>query len=395
MYSLFWAVSTDHAYVTEKGKKETTKMSSLPPPQFSNIEEDSSTKRWIHVTNFDEGISGWRESLAETLYLAFLYNASLVEPCMMAGRLLSCSKVPSNHRVFLSQIIDFVPLQNTYGARIIAPYKKFDEEVNASNVSSSVFVVCFPAHPEPLPQCDNFGNYDASSRTGIPFNYTESPEIIRWSQNSFDVQKNIGPEILEIRTIRRKKLNLSLPIGSFFFFRQHHWDIVDYTLRKGLSNAEHGFSIVHWRGEQNGMNYTLCAEYILDIIMQRDNDLPFFLMSSLKNERKNMWGGAKRLADTAGSDPQKALDLLLRNDTMITFDSLLNEAGIVPADSGLLAVWELILVSRASEFITCIRGCEQRCGECNYAGKFSTMATEYFGTRRSHLHKCWPNQQQQ
>ena len=111
------------------GVNSTVAIPSLPQPQLSTVaSEFVSLRRWIHVLNFDEGIASWRESLAELLYLAHTYKATLVEPCMKNGRLMSCARLPSSGRVHLSQVLDFRHLQKTYGSSIIASHRLFDGE---------------------------------------------------------------------------------------------------------------------------------------------------------------------------------------------------------------------------------------------------------------------------
>ena len=142
------------------------------------------------------------------------------------------------------------------------------------------------------------------------------------------------------------------------------------------------------------MSYTVCARYILEALgmLRNEHKLthPFLLMSSLKVERERMWGG-ETLANLAGEDPKRAMEMLLHNKTMFSLGLLLENAGIVPADSGLLAVWDLILVAKSTEFSTCTRGCDQRCLACNHVGNFARMAMQYYGSRkRSRLYECWP-----
>ena len=378
------------------GINSTVAIPSLPQPQLSTVaSEFVSLRRWIHVLNFHEGIASWRESLAELLYLAHTYKATLVEPCMKNGRLMSCARLPSSGRVHLSQVLDFRHLQKTYGSSIIASHRLFDEEANGSNLTARVYNTCFASNAQKQSLCDNSTAYDDIFNW---VDYEDRPAIVSWaSDNPFgDEAESRRVAILEVSSVRKWRLSRWIPINDFFFFHQHHWDLVTCTLEQQLPISGKGFSIIHWRGEKKDMNYTVCAEYILEAIGMLRNEHkrrthPFFLMSSLKVERERMWGGAKTLANLAGEDPKRALEMLLHNKTMFSLELLLENAGIVPADSGLLAVWDLILVAKSTEFSTCTRGCDQRCLACNHVGNFARMAMQYYSSRkRSRLYECWP-----
>ena len=95
---------------------------------------------------------------------------------------------------------------------------------------------------------------------------------------------------------------------------------------------------------------------------------------------------------------------------MVKFDKLLNNAGIPLLDSGMLAVYDLILVTLANNFSACAKTgdtaragvgrCSKSdkniCRSCNHLGKFAALALmmrkeSSEDPTRSTL-GCWPQE---
>merc|ERR1712127_327540 len=100
------------------------------------------------------------------------------------------------------------------------------------------------------------------------------------------------------------------------------------------------------------------------------------------------WGAAKAMLEKMGNNTAiEALHLLEQNG-MVKFDKLLNNAGIPLLDSGMLAVYDLILVTLANNFSACAKTgdtaragvgrCSKSdkniCRSCNHLGKFAALA---------------------
>jgi len=160
---------------------------------------------------------------------------------------------------------------------------------------------------------------------------------------------------------------------------------------------------VHWRGERQGINFNSCAEKIvrtkerltaLGDLRDSSADNKFILMSSVMDDKANMWWAAQQWRDKFSSEtnnPGTALDII-RSGGFLTFDGLLRDSGIKPRDPGLLAVYDLILVGLADQFTTCARGCAGgQCHACNYMGKFSKMTLEMRPKdKEDSTYDCWP-----
>ena len=96
-----------------------------------------------------------------------------------------------------------------------------------------------------------------------------------------------------------------------------------------------------------------------------------------------MWGGSRRISKTHWSAVIQSLDLL-SNHSLLKFDELMiTQGGIHNYDSGMLAVYDLILAMKARVFASCVRdgkhGCSNNqaveiCKKCNHIGKFGKLA---------------------
>lgn len=147
--------------------------------------------------------------------------------------------------------------------------------------------------------------------------------------------------------------------------------------------------------------YVECAKEIINSVEKMNNNtinhhLPTILMSSLSFNEKLMWSGAKRKAEN--SNVKEALEMLLlpsRHLRIFKLDVLIEKqkSNDKVVDSGMMAVYDLILASEAKQFATCNHRCRNRtCSKCNYIGRFADVALDH----RKHLknsvktsHQCW------
>ena len=202
-------------------------------------------------------------------------------------------------------------------------------------------------------------------------------------------------------------LQLDGPATGRLALHPEHYRTVGEVL--AASNVTGPFSLVHWRGERPGIDFNSCARKIvrakermadLGDLGDYSTDNKFILMSSVKDDKANMWWAAQQWGDKFSSEtngPGTALDII-RSSGFITFDGLLRDSGIKPRDPGLLAVYDLILVGLADKFSTCARECEgeqcRTCGQChscNYMGKFSKMALDMRPKDKGDsTYACWP-----
>merc|ERR1712086_130381 len=180
-------------------------------------------------------------------------------------------------------------------------------------------------------------------------------------------------------------------------FHPQHGETVQRIL--SVANIKDSFSLIHWRGEAGmNMDYIKCAKYVIKTKQSITNKIAargghgdietpsFILMSSISEDPELMWGQAKKMMmKKANNTAIEALHLLEQNG-MIKFDKLINQAGIPILDSGMLAVYDLILATSANYFSTCSHkdssrrhgkcshGDQRACRACNHLGKFAALA---------------------
>ena len=92
----------------------------------------------------------------------------------------------------------------------------------------------------------------------------------------------------------------------------------------------------------------------------------------------------------------------MRDNGFLKVDGLLKETDHKIQDPGILAIYDLILASKAKNFASCARhgkvGCDSKharniCEKCNHVGKFGALAVTL---RRQLSHppdstwECWP-----
>jgi len=192
---------------------------------------------------------------------------------------------------------------------------------------------------------------------------------------------------------------------KYLHFKKDHTDLVDGLLEK-MGIAKHAdFSVIHWRAEVKDIDYIGCAR---DIMRARDfmnqKDTPFVLMSSLNTNWDHMWGGARNEAlnitnknwnNMLSAETNKAMNStsmaalkLLMDSGFLKLDSVIDASSL--KDSGLLAVWDLIIATKAKAFATCTLGCGDVCSKCNYEGNFAKVALRLRKEAKKESMSCWP-----
>lgn len=350
--------------------------------KLGDLEQLNHPRIWIHISiGFGEGISKWRHSVPQLLGFAKLLNATLVEPCMKSGRLVSCN---NERNVTLSYVFSdtdkyMIPTSHNY-APLMATYDEFRQHLQHKNASEVKFCLhkgsCADTvnyFQQPLPILHNISQYALGNNNlviNIPYYWVDAFQV--------------------------KGTNTIKPEPSFGTFRrQHHDKVTEFLLRANIKDDE--YAMIHWRGEVNGMDYMKCSENIIKsrkkMTKSSASPLPFLLMSSLNQDLDNMWGGAKQMALTANNTSLETLKILHEAGFLKLEDLMTEEEKKTLPDFGILAVYELILAARGRRFATCTRrNCHRHaCQKCNYPGGFSEFVVDY---RQSEGGKssdtCWP-----
>lgn len=389
---------------------------------------------FIEVSGFTEGISGWRITLNQVLRVVeVIPGASLVEPCMINGRLLACgSEYPAELEgspVPVSEVFDMTwalqsgddgqpPTMALYGE-----YLRHTQQQEAdAGKEVKHFPICLKASQQECPE----------------------PYILRW-QYPHILDSAINDDEISVYTVYTCWWGrCALELDRHFLLRNGYprpedplWlssasvatpgtqlelhprnvqTVKDVLAGAGISER---YSLLHWRAERPNLDYIKCAETLVTarhnlLANNLDSDVshPFLLMTSVNEDSNQQWNGAI-LGDIASNGtPKEALDILA-NDGFVRFDQLMRDANVPVQDPGMLGVYDLILATMAQYFATCTNapggqgggkgkgvppGCteEQRriCNECNYIGKFARLATDMRLEKTPGLEEltlgCWP-----
>ena len=263
----------------------------------------------------------------------------------------------------------------------------------------------------PLPLMHSYGDFRTMlSRSGAPVTNVTSDICIDTRSQLFSKCAGAvaGMLMVDVKFTQigwGEKTIVSDLVESRLALHPEHYRTVGGVL--AASNVTGPFSLVHWRGERQGIDFNSCAEKIVRtkerLVALKDSgdlgdystpDSKFILMSSVKDDKDSMWWAAQVWRDKFSSEtnnPGTALDII-RSAGFVTFDGLLRDSGIKPRDAGLLAVYDLILVGLADQFSTCARGCRTgQCHSCNHMGKFSKMTLDMRPKdKEESTYACWP-----
>lgn len=398
---------------------------------------------WLDIITYAEGIAGWKTSLLELLYFTQKMNggATLVEPCMKSGRLQSCGGRYETRGVPVSEIFDL------HKYMMMVPPSSDDR----NSTRQYPLLVSYDDYQKIL------GNTTAvTTRVCIKGKCTKgTSQITRMKQNNLQRmmdKSNTEHFVLHMENYWRGSVyelgwqlgmyrpndkherfvkGMEIPKKGVFEgrtipFHPKHVKFIDDLLQRA-NITTNNFSAIHWRAEKKGMDFMRCARAVNEAkhIMVRKMMMPtnannatmkeeeeamsqhkFVLMSSLNENEDMMWGGSRRIAN--GTTSQRALQYLLHDNGFIKIDGLLEIQAKKSAydDPGMLAIYDLIIASKANNFATCARdgrnGCNKMtrrlCDSCNHVGKFGRLATSLRkkqrvdgGGHQGSSYECWPS----
>ena len=434
---------------------------------------------WINVKTFAEGIGGWSTTLLELIRLAntttTTMGISIVEPCMLHGRLGMCvdNNDSSSSSIPVSEIFDLkevLVVERSSGR--LHPIMIPHQEYNIMNTSTSIlrYNICMSrfkgneTNPIPMKRCPTSTSLprdvdlskllllsqqrQASSDGNISSSGSSNNIILNledYWMNDSKLGKLIG--IIDKRTTTNKEL---LPPRQLSF-HPNHIQTVERILNRVNITGNNAFSVIHWRAEKVGMNYIDCAKAVLNAKIRmmeeeqqqqqqeeggdggEDGEVQkqqhsFILLTSLNHNASKMWTGSRNAVQKTDTVKQ-ALDMLLSDKQFISFDNLLSqemedssssnsrqeeETNVQQQqqqqqqqryyhDSGMLAIYDLILAIKSKTFASCARdesyGCDEVatrvCDMCNHIGKFGKLAISLrrkFNpiTSNDTSYGCWP-----
>ena len=334
---------------------------------------------WIYVSSWDEGLSSWRKSLAEILVVARSLNATLVEPCVKNGRLLSCG---DSGLVKLGDIFNMTKLKEFHPA--ISSFEEFQKQTERDD--AKWFSICMHAG-NPRGICGKLKSRHNNERS-IEINHSVNASLH-------------FPSVLEVRHFRKTAFFNMRHNDSFLLQKQdwtdvrkrhltfrdeHHAKVNQHVKNMGINGT---FSVIHWRAELKGIDYMKCARAILkarDAMNKTSHAEDFILMSSLNMDSNLQWGGVQQM--TKNSSSNSALSLLL-DAGFHKLDTVVEDV----QDQVFLAVWDLILAVKAEAYATCSRCRSNFCSKCNFNGNFARLSLELRGNsnKSKRSHSCWPS----
>ena len=424
---------------------------------------------WINVKTFAEGIGGWSTTLLELIRLAntttTAMGISIVEPCMLHGRLGMCvdDNNSSSSSIPVSEIFDLkevLVVERSSGR--LHPIMIPHQEYNIMNTSTSIlrYNICMSrfkgneTNPIPMERCP--------TSTSLPRDVDLSKLLLlsQQRQASSDGSSSSSNNIilnLEDYWMNDCKLGKLIGIDKHvtttnkellpqLSFHPNHIQTVERILnRVNITAGNDDFSVIHWRAEKVGMNYIDCAKAVLNAKIRmmeeeqqqqqheeggdgevQQQQRSFILLTSLNYNASRMWTGSRNAVQKTDTVKQ-ALDMLLSDKQFISFDNLLSQEMEDSSsssrqeeetnaqqqqqqqqqryyhDSGMLAIYDLILAIKSKTFASCARdesyGCDevatQVCDMCNHIGKFGKLAISLrrkFNpiTSNGTSYGCWP-----
>jgi len=396
---------------------------------------------WLDAITYAEGIAGWKTSLLELLYFAQKVNsggggATLVEPCMTSGRLRSCGRyetrgVPVSEIFDLDEYMTHPSDGNGGKYPVMVSYDGYQSIVGNTNTTVAKTNVCM-LHSKKLSydkRCTNDTSWIMTMKQNnlqrMMDNSNQQHFILHledyWRGSIYELGWQLGmyiPNDKQERFVKGMEIpNKGVFEGKTIPFHMKHVQFVDDLLQRANITNDN-FSAVHWRAEKKGMDFMRCARAVNEVkhIMLREmmtsnatrkdeesSQHKFVLMSSLNENEDMMWSGSRNsIVNGTTTTPQQALHYLLHDNGFIKIDGLLEmQAKKVHNDPGMLAIYDLIIATKANNFATCARdgktGCNgvtrRLCDACNHVGKFGRLATSLRkedGDHRGSSFECWP-----
>ena len=384
-------------------------------PPYKNT---SSGMLWIHVIAWGEGLTAWRHTFVDVVLLAMKVNATVVEPCVVNGRLKSCSQIRDlSSSIRFRDVLKLDHLLSIYPN--IATYEEFQRSTGYTTktkhdaAANNVFHACLTSEGKEMQEeyqtslCGKLGVNNTSGSSKQP----ALDQAVRASKNSTAILEFLGlwrhkldvwvPEKKRRADLVQEKARdvmLRAQLTSSIGFADERFQQVQSMLKNFNITKDTPFAAIQWRPEViEDLDYMACAESLLrsrDIISQRDK-IPkenFVLISPFSKRKELQWGGVAKLAEKHNKTSIKSLDLLLDSG----FRKLEQTFGDDIADGTFLAVWDFILAMTATSFTTCAKDLcsdEELCSACNHRGKSSVYALdmrEWYEANRTATHECWP-----
>jgi len=389
---------------------------------------------WLDAITYAEGIAGWKTSLLELLYFAQKMDggATLVEPCMTSGRLRSCGRFETSG-VPVIEIFDLDEYMtpsdgNSSKYPVMVSYDDYQRVVGNTAVGTTKVCMLQNQNLSIDKRCTKDtswimkmkqNNIQRMMNKSNQEHFTLHLEDY-WRGSVYALGWQLGmyiPNDKEERFVKgMENLKKGVFEGKTIPFHPKHVQFVDDLLQRA-NITTNNFSAIHWRAEKKGMDFMRCARAVNEVkhIMlhkmmtdatmkdEESSQHKFVLMSSLNENEDMMWSGSRNSIVNGTASSQQALHYLLRDNGFIKIDGLLEmQAKKVHDDPGMLAIYDLIIATKANNFATCAKGgktgcngvTKRLCDACNHVGKFGRLATSLRkddADHRGSSFECWPS----
>lgn len=367
-----------------------------------------------------EGMSSWRYSVAEMLFMARLTARRLVLPCVAHGRLVPClvpGALPMETYVNTDQLRRYHPHIMPFSALI-------DENRSTGLLERVPAVFClhhkcrFPhwiaGSPDGLRPRDGLGllGHNATVRKIYNRNlFLTAHDIAR---TKVALMARVFRSAIQLGAMRARgavrnaggKEDYGV-LQAFAFARSAY--LAAEALRDQLRLPPR-YIAVHWRSERTACNYSACSAELaagVERMLSRSgpaaagtgcllvSDIPYDAKKSLWGEFAKTDATADRLADqaralrTLGVIPDPATAAFPAWGGCRKLDQL---ESVRTLDIGLISIYDKILAARADKFFTCRDSSRKSvCGKC--ARSQSNFALEIVGLRHKEqraTYRGWP-----
>jgi hypothetical protein len=358
---------------------------------------------WIQVQSWAEGLTAWTLSVSELAIAIKTLNATLVEPDITNGRLVPVGKMRLSDVFNRTSMEDFLQ-PNGYAGR--KEFEKRMKQLENDKVPVSTFDMCLNrCHGGAI--CKGRGKMPCTVRVGDRNEERKLPSVFH-GETSTDLNQAIEAAasgqtvVLKVhgywkhslsymtdgdgRKLLDQDLVRKLHARSWKFVENLHQMADSILKQNGVFNDN--YAAIHWRAELPNIDYLECARAIVAVKeeMKLSTNTTVFLMSSLMSDPEMQWGSSLAMARNCSA--MEALHLLVDQNKFRKVDSIINDLKL--PDTIIFVALDLIIASRAKEFSTCTKGCDNNyCASCNRLGHFAAHAvrTRKVGGKRSS--NCW------
>lgn len=340
----------------------------------------NSLPQYMILESADEGMSSWRHAVCEFFAIAIRFNATVAEPCVVAGRISSCTLAIAQP---LSAFFDLSRMRQRFRLRLLAT-ETFDEIVRQVPQEQHLRVSMHSGNP-PLPD--------------------RSLHDLPWVDFEKEVATSVVLTLFHYRKFAKSTTTtlaaLVAEVNALLTFAEAHFSTADDLIRRMYQGRP--YAAVHWRSEQACRNYTSCTARVVETrnrLCVKAPHLcpplgpPVLLISDLtENYSVSSWPPLRKFLNATHQieSSHRAYEMLLGPFQFFKIDSVLQTQH--ERQSDFRPIWDLIMGARASILLTCDFFCRppSMCAgqSCAYVGSFVRHLKELRQRLNTTAAQCW------